>query len=83
MHIFVRFHFNHETSAVAITGVEGDIADILLPSVGDFVKHTDSAGLSFEGTVTKRIFNYELPDGRDIISGTIVVTLCLDRIAVH
>ena len=59
MRIFVFFQFNHEAKPVAVTGVEGDVTDILLPCIGDTVKHPDSEGTPFEGTVTKRIYAYE------------------------
>ena len=82
MQILVSFHFNHEESPVAVTGIEGDVIDILLPSVGDRVSHNDSAGTPFSGKVTERIFKYELPNGLQI-AGRISVTLCLDRTAIQ
>ncbi len=82
MRIFVLFKFNHEKAPVATTGVEGDVTDILLPCVGDFVKHRDSQGSPFEGKVTNRIFEYDLMQGLSV-DGAIAVTLCLDRIAVQ
>ena len=82
MHIIVLFQFNHEDKPAAVTGIEGDVTDILLPIVGDLVRHNDSAGVPFEGKVTDRIFSYELPAG-NAVDGAISVTLCLDRSLVH
>lgn len=82
MHIFVLFHFNHELSPVAVTGVEGDVTDILLPCVGDIVKHRDSEGRPFEGKVTERIFQYDVKQGM-AVSGAVAITICLDRSVVH
>lgn len=81
MRIVVLFQFNHEKVPAAVTGIEGEIADILLPCVGDTVQHSDS-GHPFEGQVTKRLFQYDLPVGEEI-EGTVTVTLCLDRTVVH
>lgn len=78
MHIIVQFQFNHEPAPLAFTGVEGDVVDMLLPSVGDLVRHFDTAGAPFEGKVTDRTFSYDLPGGV-AIQGTISVTLWLDR----
>ena len=82
MHIIVLFKFNHQEAPVAVTGVEGEVADLLLPSVGDLVLHSDSVGEPFQGKVTDRIFKYDIPVGH-AVSGTIEVTLCLDRTTVH
>ncbi len=82
MRIFVLFKFNHEKAPAAVTGVEGDIVDILLPSVGDVVRHHDAQGSPFQGKVTDRIFEYDIKQGL-AVDGTIAVTLCLDRIAVQ
>ena len=77
MHITVLFQFNHESDPAAETGIRGDVTDILLPFVGDLVRHADS-GHPFQGKVTDRIFKYDVPVGQDI-EGSITVTLCLDR----
>jgi hypothetical protein len=77
MRIVVLFQFNHESVPAAVTGIEGDVADILLPAVGDLVRHTDS-GSPFQGRVTARMFEYDLPVGEDL-DGKVSVTLCLDR----
>ena len=82
MHIFVLFHFNHEPGPLAVTGVEGDVADLLLPAVGDIVRHRDLEGKPFEGKVTDRIFEYDVKHGV-AITGAIAVTLCLDRTRIH
>lgn len=77
MRIVLLFQFNHENSPAAATGIEGEVTDILLPAVGDFVRHSDS-GHPFQGLVTERQFTYDMPTGDDI-EGTVSVTLCLDR----
>ena len=82
MHIFVLFHFNHESEPIAVTGVEGDVTDILLPSVGDLVRHRDSKNNAFTGRVTERIFEYTIRRGM-AVEGAVAVTLCLDRSVVH
>ena len=82
MQIIVSFHFNHEQSPIAVTGIEGDVTDILLPHLGDLVQHRDAGGASFEGKVTNRIFKYDIPPGV-AVSGAVVVTLCLDRTIVQ
>ena len=82
LRIFVLFKFNHENAPAAVTGVDGDIIDVLLPSVGDVVRHRDTQGSSFQGKVTNRICEYDLQQGL-AVDGTIAVTLCLDRIAVQ
>ena len=82
LHIFVLFQFNHEDSPAAVTGIEGDVADILLPCVGDIVQHSDSTGMPFEGKVTHRIFRYDLAAG-SALSGAIAVTLWLERTVVQ
>lgn len=59
----LAFRFNHEESPVAVTGVEGEVVDLLLPSVGDLVFHRDVNGRPFTGKVTERLFEYDLRDG--------------------
>ena len=44
MHIAVLFKFNHEEAPVAVTGVEGDFTDLILPFVGDVIRHRDTKG---------------------------------------
>jgi hypothetical protein len=82
MRLLLLFRFNYEGAPSAVTGVEGDIADILLPGVGDVVQHKDVNGVPFEGKVTERIFKYELEHGMGV-GGTISVTLWLSRTTVH
>lgn len=82
MHISVSYRFNHEETPAAVTGVEGDVTDLLLPSVGDLVRHRDERGDLFEGKVTDRIFEYDIRHGV-AVDGAISVTLCLDRTVVH
>ena len=82
MHIFVLFKFNHEAGPIAVTGVHGDIADVLLPIVGDLVQHKDVNGLPFEGRVTHRIFHHDVEHGVGV-EGAVSVTLCLERTVIH
>lgn len=81
MRIYVEFHFNNEEKPAAVTGVEGDIADILLPNVGDLVSHSDS-GKPFTGRVKDRLFSYDISEGIGI-SGSVTVTLSLDRVPIN
>jgi hypothetical protein len=78
----VLFHLNGEPGPSAVTGVQGEVTDILLPSVGDVVSHRDGEGAPFTGRVTERVFNYDLSDGHGVI-GAVSVTLFLDRLLVH
>lgn len=82
MRIFILFHFNNEPAPVAVTGIEGDVTSILLPSVGDLVRHSDVEGRPFEGKVTERQFVYDIPHGM-AVDGVVAVTLCLDKTIVH
>lgn len=58
------------------------MTDMILPSVGDLVKHRDSEGTPFLGKVTERIFQYDIKQ-RMALSVAVAVTLCLDRTVVH
>ena len=82
MRIFLLFHFNGGTDPVVVTGIEGDVTDIILPSVGDLVKHRDMRGTAFEGKVTERQFVYDIRQGI-AVSSAVAVTLCLDRTVSH
>ena len=79
MQIFVFFHFNNERSPAAITGIEGDVVDILLPNVGDIVDHRYINDVPFRGRVTERQFLYNIDRGV-AVEGAVAVTLCLDRL---
>lgn len=78
MRIVVHFHFNKDENPVATTEVHGEITDVILPCVGDFVRHRHPGGERFMGKVTERIYDFDLPNGIDV-RGTVTVTLCLDR----
>ena len=80
MHIAVVFQFDGNGTPSAVTEVEGQIADVLLPETGDTISHTDLYGKRFEGEVLKRHFDYSLDDGMDV-GGSITVTLLLKRLA--
>ena len=79
MRISIFFQFNGETAPSAITGVEGDIADVLLPAVGDLVEHVTAEGVPFTGRVSDRVFKYELPNGQSVDGGSILITLHMNR----
>ena len=81
MLIIVSFMFNHEEEPTAVTGIEGDVHDILLPCVGDIVEHKDAQGEPFRGKVTERIFAYAIPTGLGV-NGSVTVIVCMDRTAV-
>ena len=82
LRIIVEFQLNNEPDACAVTGVEGEVLDLLLPSVGDIVSHRDVDGKPCIGRVTERMFSYHVPNGIEV-DGTISVTLYLDRTQVH
>lgn len=83
MRIVLLFQFNGEREPSAVTGVEGEVTDLLLPSVGDVIEHRDAAGLAFRGRITDRIFKYEMPNAEFVLGGAISITLCMDRTTVH
>ncbi len=83
VHIVISFHFNEAPQPSAVTGVEGNITDLILPAVGDVVEHRNASGVPFRGRVTDRIFRYNLPRGDAILQGDISVQLCLDRTTIH
>lgn len=82
MLIAVNFQFNDESVPAATTGVEGQISDMIMPSVGDMVRHCDLDGYPFLGTVTNRIYKYDVANGVNV-EGRVVVTLLLDRVAIN
>ena len=82
MRFVIDFRFNGDGLALAVTGVDGEISDVLLPSVGDVVEHRDDGGRPFRGRVTERVFNYDLEHGHSV-GGTIAVTIYLDRMVIH
>ena len=83
MLISITFRFNDDPSLSAVTGVEGDIADVLLPSIGDVVEHVTAAGVPFSGRVSDRVFRYDLPNSSVVSGGSILITLHLDRNVIH
>ena len=78
MHIAVVFQFEGDANPSAVTEVEGQITDMLLPTPGDTVSHINLEGKRFEGEVLRRHFDFSLEDGLDI-SGVVTVTLTLKR----
>ena len=82
MRFVIDFRFNGDGSALAVTGVDGEISDVLLPAVGDVVEHKNSDGKPFRGRVTERVFTYSIEDGHSV-DGTICVKIFLDRTVVH
>ncbi len=83
MLISISFRFTGDPSPSAVTGVEGDIADVLLPCVGDLVEHVTPEGIPFSGRVAERVFRYEMPNSSFVSDGSISVTLLLDRNVIH
>ncbi len=79
MRIAVLFQFAGTMEPKAVTEVEGDLCDVLLPMAGDAVSHRDFEGRRFEGEVLTRHFDYALSNGPDA-TGSIVVTLLLRRL---
>jgi hypothetical protein len=82
MNICVLFHFHDQEEPSVSTGVEGNVTDLLLPSVGDIVRHRDTAGNMVLGRVSERTFRYDVCDGFDV-NGSVVVTLTLNKLQVH
>ena len=82
LRILVRFQMNNEAEVCAVIGVEGEVTDFILPSVGDIVSHRDVDGKPCVGRVTERMFTYAMPNGIEV-DGTVIVTLLLDRSQVH
>ena len=82
MRIAVQFHFNDQDEAAAITGVSGDVSDIILPCVDDLVRHRDKDGVVFVGRVTSRLYSYDIPDGNEV-SGVITVIISMNRLSLQ
>jgi hypothetical protein len=82
LRIIVHFQLNNEPDACAVTGIEGDVTDFILPSVGDMVSHRDVDGKPCIGRVTERMYTYAVPNGIEV-DGTVTVLLSLDRAPVH
>lgn len=81
MKIEARFQFKDQQKPFAVSGVEDHVSDMILPAPGDMVSHADVRGKVHTGVVSQRMYAYEIPLGPDV-SGQVVVTLLLDRIAV-
>ena len=79
MRISILFHFSDESQPAAITEVEGDVTDVLVPLMGDTVCHRNVEGERFRGQVIGRHFDYSLANGA-LTDGRITVTLSLDRV---
>ncbi len=82
MLICVLFHFSDEQAASAATGVEGEVTDMILPCVGDLVRHADSGGTPVLGRVTERVYVYDLPNGINV-DGSVTVTIMLQKMSVQ
>ena len=80
--IVLSFRSNSEPEPSAVTGVEGEVTDLILPAVGDVVEHRNASGTPFRGKVTERIFSYNLPNGHGV-QGGISITLCMDQTTVQ
>ncbi len=57
----------------------GPVTDLLMPSVGDTVRHCDNHGAIFMGKITDRLFSYDITDGVNV-DGDVTVTLSMDRV---
>ena len=82
MCIELVFQFTTESRPSAFTGVEDDVVDLILPSIGDLVTHRDVAWKPFSGRVADRTFSYAMPAGEDV-NGAITITLFLNRPLQH
>ncbi len=79
MRIAVVFQFHTEREAAAVTEIEGDVSDVVLPQVGDTVTHRDLEGHSFRAQILGRHFHYELNDGENV-QGSITIVLSMKRL---
>ena len=77
--ITLQFVLNGNTTPAAVTGVDGQVTDLILPSPGDYVEHRDFDGEAILGRVTRRSFRYLLSDG-DNVEGEVAVVIWLDRV---
>ena len=82
MRINVFFRFNDQDSPAAVTGVTGAVTDLILPCVGDTVRHCDDHGAVFMGKVTDRLYSYDITDGVNV-DGDVTVTILMDRVAIQ
>lgn len=80
--ISIRFQVNNEPNACAVTGVEGDVTDLILPAVGDIVSHCDQEGMPMIDMVTHRLFTYAMPNGVGI-GGDVMIMLSIERSSVQ
>jgi len=76
----IVFHFHDERRPAAVTEVEGEVTDMLLPGVGDTLSHADLDGSGFLAQVPGRHFEYDLEDGEDV-SGRVSSILSLSASA--
>ncbi len=79
MRIAILFHFHDQGSPSAVTEIEGPVTDIVLPTVGDTITHTDFEGARFRAQVLGRHFDYSLSDGEDV-DGAITVVLTIKHL---
>ena len=85
MRIAILFHFFDSPQPSAVTAVEGDITDMMVPVLGDTICHRDAEGQRFRGVVVGRHFDYSLasdPEGGQV-DGSITVTLTLSRLQLN
>ena len=82
MRITAQFHFNDSDSPAAVSGVFGPVTDLILPCVGDIVRHRDDHGIVFMGKVTDKLFSYDITDGANV-DGDVTVTVSMDRMPIQ
>ena len=82
MRITVNFQFSDQSNPAAVTGVIGAVTDLILPCVGDTVRHCDEDGVVFMGRVTDRLYSYDLADGVNV-DGDVTVTLSMSRVYIQ
>ena len=79
MRITLHFVLNGRDTPSAVTGVEGPVTDLIVPSPGDFVEHRDMDGHAILGRVARRSYRYGLADG-DAVDGEVSVFIWLDEV---
>ncbi len=82
LRITVLFHFTDEADPAAVTAVDGDVTDLMLPGLNDTICHNDFSGRRFRAKVVGRHFDYRFAIGEEI-DGAITVTLSLARLQSH
>ena len=77
--ITLQFVLNGRDSPSAVTGVEGPVTDLIVPSPGDYVEHKDFDGNPIMARVTQRSYRYLLSEGEEA-DGEVAVIIWLEEV---